>query len=102
MKKNKNKSNIKRLREYVLLFVLVILVVANVFYTISGASNGAELTYVEAKVRELSFNNQSYQDKIMDNSSLKVVSEKAEELGFTKPSDIVYIAGESAVTAKLP
>ncbi len=101
MNKNKKRLNIKRSREYVLLFVLVLLVVANVFYTIGGASNGAELNMVEGKIRELSFNNQSYQDKIMDSSSLQSVSVKAEELGFIKPSDIVYIAGESAV-AKLP
>lgn len=102
MKKNKKILNIKRSKEFVLLFVLVLLVVANVFYTIGASSNGAELTYVEGKVKELSLNNQSYQDKIMDNSSLQGISVKAEELGFTKPSDIVYIAGESAVTAKLP
>ena len=86
---------------------LILLVVVNVFFTIDGASSGAELVKIENQKKAIASNNQAYSDKIINKSSLQEVSAKAYELGFAKPQDIVYVGdvhniGSGEVVAKLP
>ncbi len=92
---------IKKYKELIFTVILIMLVVANVFFTVSVSASGAELTNIEKNQNILISKNQEMKDKISEESSLSTIEEKAVSLGFLKPQNIVYIQGEAPV-AKLP
>lgn len=81
--------------------VLIILAVATIFLTIEAATEGAKLANLEQESRELARKNQLLEAELVSSSSLSELGEKAEELGFQKPANVVYISKEEAV-ARLP
>lgn len=105
--KRKNKSKKKKtevLGIKVPLYMLPVLIafgIATVYLTIEAATSGAKLAELERKASELARENQKLSSEIVRQSSLKDLGERAEEMGFTKPSEVVYISDEEAV-AKLP
>lgn len=92
---------IKKYRELIFIVLLVVLVIANVFITVSVSASGAELTSIEKTQNTLLSKNQELTDKITSESSLSTVGEKADSLGFAKPEIIVYVTQVEPV-AKLP
>lgn len=92
---------IKKYRELIFIVSLVVLVIANVFITVSVSASGAELTSIEKTQNTLLSKNQELTDKITSESSLSTVGEKADSLGFAKPEIIVYVTQVEPV-AKLP
>jgi hypothetical protein len=92
----------KKIKSYSLIIVLIVIFVANVFYTIGAAASGAEITKLENEATALASQNQNYKEQIMQKSSLTEVETKATELGFMKPQSVVYAAKVEAVAAKLP
>jgi len=92
---------IKKYKELIFTITLVILVIANVFITVSVSASGAELTSIEKTQNTLLSKNQKLTDKITSESSLSVIGEKADSLGFVKPENIVYVTTVEPV-AKLP
>jgi len=92
---------IKKYKELIFTSFLIVLVVANVVFTVSVSASGAELTSIEKAQNVLLSKNQELKDKITEVSSLSIIGEKAESLGFSKPEDIVYVQ-EVAPVAKLP
>lgn len=89
------------LKKYVLFFILFAFLVFGVFLTIQTATSGAEIAKLESEEERLKEQNQTYKEDILDKSSLKITGEKAGELGFIKPLQIVYLTEEETV-AKLP
>lgn len=92
---------LKKYKELIFTVTLIVLVIANVFFTVSVSASGAELTSIEKTQTELLSRNQELTDKITSESSLSVVGEKADSLGFAKPDNIVYVTAVEPV-AKLP
>lgn len=92
----------KNIKNYLLIFILAVFALANIIYIVGISTSGAELTKLENEEELLVAQNQNYKEQIMGMSSLTEIEGRAQELGFIKPLDVVYIAGESAVTAKLP
>ena len=92
---------IKKYKELIFTVTLIVLVIANVFFTVSVSASGAELTSIEKIQSTLSSKNQELTDKITSESSLSTIGEKADSLGFIKPENIVYVTGVEPV-AKLP
>lgn len=92
---------LKKYKELIITVTLIVLVIANVFFTVSVSASGAELTSIEKTQSELLSKNQELTDKITSESSLSVIGEKADSLGFLKPENIVYVTGVEPV-AKLP
>lgn len=92
---------IKNYKELIFTSILIVLVIANVFFTVSVSASGAELTSIEKVQTTLSSRNQELTDKITSESSLSTIGEKAEILGFSKPENIVYVTQLEPV-AKLP
>lgn len=84
-----------------LLPALVAFGVFTVYLTIEVATSGAKLAELERRAAELAAENQKISGEIVRSSSLKDLGEKAEEMGFSKPSGVVYISEKEAV-AKLP
>lgn len=94
MKKNKK-------IQFVLLPILTLFVVAIVFFTIEMSTLGAQLVELENEEAKLIKERQEFSVQLIDASSLSEIGEKAEDLGFKKPSSIIYISEKEAV-AKLP
>ncbi|HJX58945.1 hypothetical protein A2V61_01260 [Candidatus Woesebacteria bacterium RBG_19FT_COMBO_47_8] len=72
-----------------------------VFLTVETATSGATLSYLEKQEQNLSRENSDLEDSIVKASSLNGFEKKSAELGFVKPSQILYINGKEEV-AKLP
>ncbi len=92
---------IKKYKELIFTCLLIVLVIANVFFTVSVSASGAELTNIEKTQSILLSKNQELSDKITNESSLNTIGEKADSLGFSKPENIVYVTTVEPV-AKLP
>lgn len=92
---------LKKYKELIFTSLLIVLVIANVFFTVSVSASGAELTNIEKTQSTLLSKNQEFVDKITNESSLSTIGEKAESLGYAKPENIVYVTTVEPV-AKLP
>ena len=85
----------------VLFPILVIFVIATVFFAIEASTLGAHLAKLENEEVILIKEQQEYSNQLINSSSLSGMGEKAEQLGFSKPSEVIYISEKEAV-AKLP
>ncbi|MGB6838889.1 MAG: hypothetical protein WBD86_01535 [Microgenomates group bacterium] len=85
----------------VLLPVLAFFVIATVFFTIEVSTLGAGLAYLEQEEANLIKEKQTLSGELVGASSLNEIGEKAKDLGFIKPSNVIYISEKEAV-AKLP
>ncbi len=81
--------------------ILAIFVIATVFFAIEASTLGARLAELENQEIILNKEKQEYSNQLINSSSLSGMGEKAEQLGFKKPSDVIYISEKEAV-AKLP
>lgn len=79
----------------------VILVGLTVYVTIESSTSGAELSNMEKIEAKLTQENDDLSNELVGNSSLNTLESKASELGFAKPTKILYI-GEEQKVAKLP
>ncbi len=91
----------KKYKELIFTSILIVLVIANVFFTVSVSASGVELTNIEKAQSILLSKNQELTDKITNESSLSTIGEKADFLGFSKPENIIYTTAVEPV-AKLP
>lgn len=81
--------------------ILAIFVITTVFFAIEASTLGAYLAKLENEEAMLIKEKQEYSNQLVNSSSLSGMGEKAEQLGFIKPSDVIYISEKEAV-AKLP
>ena len=72
-----------------------------VFLTVEMATSGAVLAKAESREATLLQENSDLKDAVVRASSLNGVEKKSLEMGFVKPSKILYINGSEEV-AKLP
>jgi cell division protein FtsL len=91
----------KKLKTYFVWLLLVIFVIANVYFTVEFATSGAEIAGLEKKEAELTEESNSLSEELLKTTSLNDIAQKAGEMGFAKPTRIVYLNGEEPV-AKLP
>jgi len=98
----KNKNHSKKEKTFFALCILgFILLVISVFFTIYTATLGARISRYEELESLLVKENQDLQEQILKQDSLSAVSEKAQELNYVKPQEIVY-PQVSSIVAKLP
>ncbi len=71
--------------------LFVAFIIATVLLTIQTATSGAKIANLENKQEELAKENRELNDRLIRMSSLTKISEEADELGFVKPSDIIYL-----------
>lgn len=81
--------------------MMVSFVVVIVFFTIEFSTLGAHVAALEREEADLVREKQNLSNQLINSSSLSEMGEKAEELGFKKPGEIIYISEKEAV-AKLP
>lgn len=89
-------------KKYILYFGLFVAVlVLNVYLAILSASRGSELLAIENQTEKIVVENRDLSAQVVYETSLKDLSEKAQELGMVKPEEIIYLSGAAPV-AKLP
>lgn len=103
MKKiNVVKSNTKvSLRNVILMSVCGILALSSIFMTIETATSGLEISKLEKTEAELSNQKKDLEESLVRTLSVSELQEKSSGLGFTKPTNLVYVA-PTAPVAKLP
>lgn len=81
--------------------VLALFAVGGIYLTISTANAGAKLAYLENLEADGVKENQRLKGELIGLNSLRNLEEKADELGFTRPSRLLYLTEDDAV-AKIP
>jgi cell division protein FtsB len=80
--------------------LFVAFIIATVLLTIQTATSGARIANLETKEEELAKENRELNDRLIRMSSLTKISEEADELGFVKPSDIIYLTPAEDVASR--
>lgn len=94
------KNNMKK-QNLLWLFLSLLLVVANVYLGINYATSGVEISHLEGQEKSINNEKSSLSEQLLRMASLKQVEYKAVEMGFGKPTSILYLNAEESV-AKLP
>lgn len=81
--------------------ILGVFVITTVFFMIQGAAHGATLANVEQQEAELTQSNQGLSRQLVEATSLSKIEQSAEELGFLKLLNTLYIQKDETV-AVLP
>ena len=97
-KENKRRINLGRNLPWLFLSILVI---ANVYLCINYATSGAVISHLEGQEASVNDEKSFLSEQLLRTASLKQIENKAIELGFSKPANILYLNGEESV-AKLP
>jgi hypothetical protein len=97
----KKKNNLNKISKTVLWAILLICAAITVFFAVEQATRGSEIALLEKEKIVLDNQKRELTDKLVQSSSLNGAEKKAEELGFAKPSNLIYISEKEAV-AKLP
>lgn len=92
----------KGLKVYLLCGVCGLLAVASIFMTIESTTNGSEFASLQKKEAELLAYQQELQQSLVETLSINNLQEHSMELGFSKVSNLVYVATTENVAAKLP
>ncbi len=80
---------------------VAVVAILTIYMAIQAASYGAKMKFIEDKIIKIDRENREISSQLVSGSSLGGFSEKAEELGFIKPTNILYIESLEPV-AKLP
>jgi len=94
---NKDSKNRSKKWLFIVWPALAVFVVLKVFITIKTVSSEAELSYLEKEIEDLQKVNFSLEDDLANASSLTEIENKKEELGFVKPTSVVYLSSEETV-----
>ncbi len=84
-----------------LLVVISLLASFHIVFALQSITSGTQLVALEQEEEKLVSENRQITNQLVNASSLYQLREKAEGLGFTKPSTTVYLSDED-VFAKLP
>lgn len=95
------KLNIKNSRNYILLGVCGVLAIGSVILTIEVATSGAQIANLQSKELVLSDQKRQLEQELVKTISLGQLQEKSNELGFSKPTDTVYLS-QVAPVANIP
>lgn len=71
--------------------VLLIFISLVVLLNIQAATMGAKLSHLEQSEEQLVKQKHDLEDSVVRTTSLTKISEQAEDLGFSKPADVLYL-----------
>ncbi len=91
-----------KLRKYILFTVAGVLAVSSIFMTVETATSGVEVSSLRQKERELSMEKRNLENTLVKSLSVNGLEEKSSELGYTRPSKMVYVSQSQEAMAKLP
>lgn len=77
----------------IILGTIIFLFVVQVSISARLTTMGKEVALLEEKYEKKNFENAILEQKIASSSSLTIISEKAQNLGFHDPEDILFLRG---------
>ncbi len=104
MQKNKNSIRVNLIAKYknfILLGICGILAISSVITTIGVSVSGSQISDLQKKEAQLSSEKRLLEGQLVKVSSLSELQTKSADLGFVKPTDLVYLP-QSLPVAKLP
>jgi cell division protein FtsL len=97
MKKN---NNMKVLKTYIFIAILVLFAGTSVFLTIETVATGSEVSSLSEKGEELSAKQRELKESLVRGVSTTSLEEKSKDLGFTQASNVIYITNNESVAAR--
>ncbi len=91
----------KNFKNYLLFGMLGLLALSSIFLTIETATTGLEISKMEKSEKDLARQKSELEQTLVRTLSMGELQEKSSGMGFTKPSNLVYITPTENV-AKLP
>lgn len=88
---NSNYRGVRGKIWYIVFSLLVVIISAQLVVTNILASKGEELRRLEAKSEQLERENRALQEELAVKTSLVVISRSAENLGFVKSNNLLYL-----------
>lgn len=83
--------------------VFGVLAVSSIFMTVETATSGVEVSDLRQKEAELSMEKRNLEGTLMQSLSVNDLESKSGEMGFAKPTAMVYVSeSQEAVAANLP
>ncbi len=73
-----------------------------ILLTLQTVTSGSKYIALEKEEANLDKQNRELATRIMQSTSLLQLEEKSEQLGFSKPSETLYIVGKMETVADLP
>lgn len=80
----------------------IVLIAGTVLVTLDSVTKSAEINQLTQEEQQLSLDKKDLAEKIVEASSLNSVETKANELGYAKPQNVVYIGENEGVAARIP
>lgn len=99
--KNTKKER-KSIRKYVLFAVFGIMALSSVFMTVETATSSVEVTKLREKESELSLEKRNLEGSLTESLSMNDLETKSADMGFSKPTSLVYVSKSQDVVAQLP
>lgn len=87
----RNSYKVKSKKTYLSWVIVGLFISVTIFFTIITSASGAQWKQLESAKEKLLNENRNLESELVSLSSLKNVEEEASELGFSKPSNVLYI-----------
>lgn len=91
----------KNIKKYTLISLGGLLAVSSIFMTVVTATSGAEVSSLQKEEAVLLNQKRYLEDMLIKTMSVSQLNGKSLELGYERPTSLVYVAQPEAV-AKLP
>ena len=82
-------------KKYLIIAITAIFVVSSVFIAIEASASGAEMRQLEEEKSVLSRQKSELEQEMVKGMSSQEISQKSLELGFVKPTDLMYLNGDA-------
>lgn len=98
------KTNSRKISFTKLLVIAVmgVLAISSVFMTVETATSGVEVAKLREKENELTLEKRNLEDSLVKSLSMNDLQEKSNEMGYSKPTAMVYVTDTKEAFAKLP
>jgi hypothetical protein len=102
--KNKEKKiyTVTNIKKYVLFVVAGILALSSVFMTVETATSGVEISKLRQKENILSMEKRSLEGTLVKSLSVYDLEQNGSQMGYVKPTMMVYVSQSQEAVAKLP
>lgn len=88
------------MKKKILIITSVVFVISSVLLTIESVTTSAEVSSLQTKQAALAASRRDLQGDLVKAVSTSDLTAKGEDLGFVKPSNLIYLEGTTNVASK--
>ncbi len=101
--KNNNKEDLRgKVTKCILFAVAVFLALSSILMTVETATSSVEVSSLRDEESRLLAEKRNLENTLAQSLSMNDLQQKGSEMGYTQPTNLVYVTGGSEVVAKLP